>query len=97
MKISRKKYIAGMLVIVTTVYLLTYLVWIPNLIEGREDEMGEYLELNGYTPVEMTDVNAWTYSAAWDVVKPDSLGNPVEMTVDVVIDGKILSIQPHKE
>ncbi len=96
---NRKKiYLAVMVPLVTIVYLGTYMWWIPDIIENREGEMKEYLELNGYTPVEMTEVNGWTYSATWDVIKPDSLGNPVEKTVSVrVLDGGALSIQPYKE
>ncbi|CAG7581562.1 MAG: hypothetical protein SLAVMIC_00903 [uncultured marine phage] len=96
---NRKKYLLIAIPTIIVVYLCTYLWWIPNIIEGREGEMEDYLELNGYEPKEMTDINAWSYSATWEVTKDDSLGNPVDMTIDVVISRQdnIMSIQPHKE
>lgn len=69
--------------------------YIPSYLEEHQSEQKEVIEMSGMTPVEQTGVSGWSGTTTWTVTKPDSLGNPVEKTVDVRFIEGAWSVQPH--
>ena len=59
---------------------------IPNKIQNDEPIMREQLELVNLTPVEMTDVNGWSATATWKVLKKNSVGKLVVKTIKMRLD-----------
>jgi len=89
---KRTKRVLLLMIASFLVITLVFAVLNPYLIKQREGEMKRYLEMQGYTPIEMVDVDGYTYTATWKV-KENKSGE--EMLVDIAINQQVLTIKPH--
>ena len=79
---SRKSKILIVMFLVSVVWLVGFYGYIiPNKIQNDEPIMREQLELVNLTPVEMTDVNGWSATATWKIIKKDRAGKLVAKTI----------------